>query len=218
MQALTVGAVVIDRLAYVALSKMRAQEQPVDTLAERIAAERAEQQVENLPVAAGIEQPLCKPLDRVQAKQSDPLPLGLEPVVVPIGKKSAGLVRLPEIDGIGLADAVEETASSREDVSHVDHDLVGEPDVRRRRVDDRAPRLAKPPERRPEVRARALLARVKPESSGHVDAEERPVVEGEESDEPLRPEGKRHGFLAVPQLEAVQESQTDVHSLAISKG
>ncbi len=154
---------VTNRIVAVAAREMPADHELVQPLAERLPAECGEREVDGVGRPILGESPLGGRLDRVEAQLTQPLPLELEPLVVPVRQEVTLELLLINARLVDIVGTIEDTPRRQDELVDVDDDRPREPNVGRGRLHDRVAGLPQPPEGRAKVRARTLLVRVEPE-------------------------------------------------------
>jgi len=143
-------AVLVERLAVVALGEERADQRPVRGLAQRIGRDRDHRRPDRLAVALLACQSPAQHLERVQAGLAEAVALDSHPLAVPVRED---VVRQVIGQDLVRRGAIEQLGGRRPGADHIDVDIVGQPQLLA--ADDEAPAMdsAEPPQHRAETSA-----------------------------------------------------------------
>jgi hypothetical protein len=173
------------RFAAVALGQVYADYRSVSALSEGLGRDGGKPCVERLGEATGSCELSAQRVERPEPELAESLTLDEHPVLIPVRKQILG--EHGQFDVCNIAQPAGDNRSSKRFYAaevHV-HSAV-EADPRTEDGDQGVPAPADAPERGPEAGGGTLVARLGPERAGHADPQQRPLVESEEGDQPLR--------------------------------
>ncbi len=144
-------------------------------------------------------------LEGVQPQLTESLAFGVDPFVVPIGEEAAEREEFEDRSGVHRTLALQHALGDEDRHPQVDRDVPPEREARAGGLDEAETLPADPPQRRAEVAVRPLLCLVRPERERNEVPHDRPALDGEECEEPLRGERHRHDPAPRHHLETAEQ-------------